>query len=250
MSSRTKFNIDHTSLNLPYIAGQRQKMSSPPPENEFRGGGDSFLLQWKNFSTAFLSNVADLRDAEMFSDATVLAGERSFHTHRIILSAGSLYFRKIFSTVRHNLHNSHHPVVIVLKDVDPVDFEAVLQFLYLGKVHVEQENLASFLKTAESLQIRGLTETGSKRKAAAADAFAGDEAIPPQPKTRNRAKLSGKESSKENGSSIVPRIAADEDRLLMEPQMSLHVEEEVGEEGFESKYEPPREVEPDGLGGN
>lgn len=37
----------------------------------------------------------------------------------------------------------------------------ILLFMYQGEVNVRQENLANFLKTAELLQIKGLTEDES-----------------------------------------------------------------------------------------
>lgn len=49
-----------------------------------------------------------------------------------------------------------HPIVI-LKDVCHKDLVAILQFMYRGEVNVRQEELATFLKTAEMLQIKGLT---------------------------------------------------------------------------------------------
>lgn len=49
-----------------------------------------------------------------------------------------------------------HPIVI-LKDVCHKELVAILQFMYQGEVNVRQEELATFLKTAEMLQIKGLT---------------------------------------------------------------------------------------------
>lgn len=49
-----------------------------------------------------------------------------------------------------------HPIVI-LKDVNYRDLSAILHFMYQGEVNIKQEDIASFLKVAEVLQIKGLT---------------------------------------------------------------------------------------------
>lgn len=49
-----------------------------------------------------------------------------------------------------------HPIVI-LKDVNYRDLLAILHFMYQGEVNIKQEDIASFLKVAEVLQIKGLT---------------------------------------------------------------------------------------------
>ena len=35
---------------------------------------------------------------------------------------------------------------------------AILDYMYLGEVHITNENLKDFIKTAEALQIRGLSK--------------------------------------------------------------------------------------------
>lgn len=39
--------------------------------------------------------------------------------------------------------------------------ESLLRFMYHGEVHVGQEQLAGFLKTAQMLQVRGLADVNS-----------------------------------------------------------------------------------------
>ena len=44
-----------------------------------------------------------------------------------------------------------------LKDSSYADLEAVVEFVYKGEVNVAQSQLASFIKTAEMLQVQGLS---------------------------------------------------------------------------------------------
>ena len=44
-----------------------------------------------------------------------------------------------------------------LKDTSAADLRAIIEFIYKGSVNVAQSQLASFIKTAETLQIRGLS---------------------------------------------------------------------------------------------
>lgn len=46
-----------------------------------------------------------------------------------------------------------------MRDVEIQHIIALMEFMYAGEVNVAQANLSAFLKTAESLKIRGLTDT-------------------------------------------------------------------------------------------
>lgn len=48
-----------------------------------------------------------------------------------------------------------------MRDVEAKHIVALMEFMYAGEVNVAQAHLSAFLKTAESLKIRGLTETSS-----------------------------------------------------------------------------------------
>ena len=48
-------------------------------------------------------------------------------------------------------------MIVFLKDTCVKDLQAIMEFIYKGKVNVSQNQLASFIKTAEMLQIRGLS---------------------------------------------------------------------------------------------
>ena len=47
--------------------------------------------------------------------------------------------------------------MIFLKDTSAADLTAIVEFMYKGSVNVAQSQLASFIKTAEMLQVQGLS---------------------------------------------------------------------------------------------
>lgn len=59
-------------------------------------------------------------------------------------------------------HYDKYPVLI-LKDVTYQELRSMMDYMYRGEVNITQEQLGSFLKAAESLQIKGLTESSNGR---------------------------------------------------------------------------------------
>lgn len=56
-------------------------------------------------------------------------------------------------------HYEKHPIVI-LKDVKFTELKSMMDYMYRGEVNISQDQLGTFLKAAESLQIKGLSENG------------------------------------------------------------------------------------------
>lgn len=61
-----------------------------------------------------------------------------------------------------NQHYDKYPVLI-LKDVTYQELRSMMDYMYRGEVNITQEQLGSFLKAAESLQIKGLSESSGGR---------------------------------------------------------------------------------------
>lgn len=60
-----------------------------------------------------------------------------------------------------NQHFDKYPVLI-LKDVTYQELRSMMDYMYRGEVNITQDQLGSFLKAAESLQIKGLTESSGR----------------------------------------------------------------------------------------
>ncbi|XP_071550070.1 uncharacterized protein [Panulirus ornatus] len=122
------------------------------------GGSDmQFCLRWNNFGTTMTAALHSLHEGGDFVDVTLAADGMQLKAHKLILSACSPYFRDILKN-----NPCQHPVII-LREVPIEDLEAVLAFMYEGQVNVSQTRLHTFMKLAEALQVRGLTDTQNAR---------------------------------------------------------------------------------------
>ncbi|GLH15416.1 Longitudinals lacking protein-like [Gryllus bimaculatus] len=117
---------------------------------------EQFSLRWNNFHSNLSEGFHSLLEEVDLVDVTLAAEGQYLQAHKLVLSVCSPYFKQLFKA-----NPCKHPIVI-LKDVCHKDLEALLQFMYQGEVNVRQEELAPFLKTAEMLQIKGLTGNDSK----------------------------------------------------------------------------------------
>lgn len=109
-----------------------------------------YSLRWNNHQTHILAAFDALLQAETLVDVTLVCAETSVRAHKVVLSACSPFFQKIFSE-----NPCRHPV-IVLKDFSGWEVQAIVDFMYKGEISVMQEQLQSLIKAAESLQVRGL----------------------------------------------------------------------------------------------
>ncbi|XP_033321380.2 uncharacterized protein LOC117217698 isoform X1 [Megalopta genalis] len=119
--------------------------------------GEQFSLVWNSFPRNLSSGLYTLLTDEQLVDVTLAAEGQILRAHKLILSVCSTYFRELFKG-----NSCKHPIVI-LKDVNYRDLSAMLHFMYQGEVNIKQEDIASFLKVAETLQIKGLTTESDEK---------------------------------------------------------------------------------------
>ncbi|KAH8245696.1 hypothetical protein KR038_002840 [Drosophila bunnanda] len=115
-----------------------------------------FCLKWNSYSSNLAITFSNLFKSDLLADVTLSCGGAVFKAHKLILAACSKKFADLFENTPTN-----GQCVIILEATTPDNMAALLEFMYKGEVHVSQEALNSFLKSAESLQVKGLsTETG------------------------------------------------------------------------------------------
>ncbi|CAL1687263.1 unnamed protein product [Lasius platythorax] len=160
------------------------------------GSSQQFSLRWNNYLKHITCAFDTLRTDEDLVDVTLSCEGKRIRAHKMLLSACSTYFRDLFKE-----NPCQHPVII-FRNVKFDDLAALVDFMYQGEVNVVQEQLASFLTTAELLAVQGLTDgTGKDNDSLVED----DIEIPNEPEVQLQ-NTSGKSSgdSKRNKSPSSP----------------------------------------------
>lgn len=107
-------------------------------------------IKWNHFQQNIGLNFSRLRNSEILTDLTFACEGNQIPAHKLVLFASSSYFEEL-------LKNDTGHSIFHMKDTSIEVIKLILEFVYTGEVKVSTDLLADFVKTAESLQIRGLT---------------------------------------------------------------------------------------------
>ncbi|XP_067008553.1 broad-complex core protein isoforms 1/2/3/4/5 isoform X3 [Anabrus simplex] len=188
---------------------------------------EHFSLRWNNFHSNMSTGFQALLQEEDMVDVTLAASGEFVHAHKIVLSVCSPYFKLLFKA-----NPCKHPIVI-LKDVCHKDLVDILQFMYQGEVNVRQEDLATFLKTAEMLQVKGLTGRDSPP-----DSPEPDLPIPYRPTARSTPKP-------RSARSTVPDKPTTPKQSVPPPAPHVPVEKKPPSEPDEGRAPPFKRIRPE-----
>ena len=100
-------------------------------------------------SNHILKYADESRKAEMHTDICITGRSKSFRAHRLILSCYSAYFKKMFQTEMEEKH-AH---TVSIKSVDDTSLGLLIEFIYTGKISINQENVFDLLAASDYLQI-------------------------------------------------------------------------------------------------
>uniref|UniRef100_A0A1A9WVD4 BTB domain-containing protein n=1 Tax=Glossina brevipalpis TaxID=37001 RepID=A0A1A9WVD4_9MUSC len=127
-----------------------------------------YCLRWKYHHSNLQTMFSQLLDRGCFCDVTLACEGQLIRAHRVVLCACSTFF----DTILTNYASDRDPIII-MKDVTFADIKCLIEFMYKGEINVEHANLASLLKTADDLKIKGLAEV----------TWRDEDDIPPPPPT-------------------------------------------------------------------
>lgn len=111
---------------------------------------ENYSLRWNNHQSHILHSFEALLQQNSLVDVTLVCSDRSLRAHKVVLSACSPFFERVFNDTP-----CKHPV-IVLKDFRGWLVQAIVDFMYRGEIAVPQERLNQVIQAGESLQVRGL----------------------------------------------------------------------------------------------
>ena len=103
----------------------------------------------------FQKHVGEARSkmkANEFCDVTLVSNDNCrFEAHKVILSSSSEVFKNLLVNERHT-----HPLIFMSGTKGAV-LQAVLDFIYSGEAQVEEEDVKSFIKLSNQVEVFGLT---------------------------------------------------------------------------------------------
>ena len=112
---------------------------------------EKFSLKWNDFETNWKRSLSQLRGNNDFADVTIISEDKvKFMAHKILLSSCSETFKFILKEC------NQAQSILYLNGVNSVNLKFILDYIYYGEVNLFQEQLESFLESAEKLEIQGL----------------------------------------------------------------------------------------------
>ena len=112
---------------------------------------EKFCLKWNDYQSNWNDALNELRKDTDFADVTLISDDKEkFSAHKILLSSCSNMFKFILKS------NAHGNPLLYLGGVSSTNLGFILDYIYHGEVNIYQEQLDSFLDSAQKLEIEGL----------------------------------------------------------------------------------------------
>ncbi|KAL4708352.1 hypothetical protein ACJJTC_019588 [Scirpophaga incertulas] len=107
-----------------------------------------------NYITNFMKMMFTMRSHHMLTDVILEVGNELFHVHKIVLAAGSPYFKAMFTSGLKECEMSR----VKLQGVCPSAMAWLVYFMYTGKLRITELTVCQLLPAAMMFQISNVIE--------------------------------------------------------------------------------------------
>ena len=112
-----------------------------------------YNLNWTDFDKYTRNAFKGLSQRKEFVDVTLACESGEVQAHKVILAAGSTFFRSML------LRMSSHPhPMIYLENIGTEQLEAMVAFMYTGETTVPHDTFDDFMRSAKRYEVVGLME--------------------------------------------------------------------------------------------
>ena len=94
----------------------------------------------------------DRKGEQEFCDATISTESRDFKVHKCVVSAASVFFRKLFSSQMKEKHESK----AIIMTVAPKIMEVILDFIYTSELAISDDNVYDLLCASDFFQMQDI----------------------------------------------------------------------------------------------
>ena len=110
------------------------------------------LIQ-KLFNDHLAANLENSLNEQSFTDVTIVSDDQvSFQAHKVIMSIYSPVIRIML------VNNPHSHPIVYLRNVEHHEVQAILNFMYFGKIQFVSERKCDLVRVVKDLQIKKLDE--------------------------------------------------------------------------------------------
>ena len=112
---------------------------------------EKFSLKWNDYQSNWKQSLSGLRTDSDLADVTLISEDKvKFSAHKALISSCSNIFKFILKG------SSNANPLLFLVGVSSINLGFILDYIYYGEVNLSQEQLDSFLETAQKLEVEGL----------------------------------------------------------------------------------------------
>lgn len=148
-SGTSDFNDHHREDSLESLPSPKDEAYEPEQEHVKKMNLEKYF-----YSITVAETLNGFRLQHQWTDFTISVNGNHFPVHKNVLAASCKFFMEFFNACEDDYYE--------LTNVEPSALEDVLNFLYLGKCALHEQNVVSVLKVARLFGLQGLVEASEK----------------------------------------------------------------------------------------